>query len=58
MVTREERLRQQAATCLPLDLSRAGRWASDLSEEECAEFESIAGDVLEDLGFPVSRTVN
>jgi hypothetical protein len=58
VVTREERLRQQAATCLPLDVSRAGRWTSDLSEEECAQFESIAGDVLQSLGYPVSYTAS
>ena len=47
----DERARQQAAVRLPPDLSRIGTWKASLSEEECRQFEAIAGAVLKDFGY-------
>ncbi len=35
----------------PPQTSRIGRWRRDMSEEERREFESVAGDMLRDLGY-------
>jgi hypothetical protein len=55
VVTQEERLRQQAATRLPPDLARIGAWRQALSAKECEYFEAIAGDLLNDLGYALTR---
>ena len=51
-VSREEHLRQQAATMLPLDQSRVGGSSESLTSLEAREFESIAGDALRTFGYP------
>ena len=51
-VTPEARRQQQAQTKYPPDASRIGAWRSALPEEDCREFQAIAGDLLEELGYP------
>ena len=36
----------------PLDRARAGSWREELSAEDRAEFESLAGGLLAELGYP------
>ena len=52
LVSREERLRQQAHTRLAPDLEKIGVWRRELSEEEARSFEEIAGDLLAAYGYP------
>jgi hypothetical protein len=52
VVTREARLRQQELTKQPPDVSRIGAWRSELGEEDRREFQAIAGDLLQELGYP------
>jgi hypothetical protein len=52
IVDREERLKQQAHTKLPPDLTRIGAWRQTLTHDEAQQFEAIAGDVLHDFGYP------
>lgn len=51
LVSREERLRQQAHTRLAPDLGKIGVWRRELSEEEARRFEEIAGDLLAAYGY-------
>ena len=37
----------------PVDRSRASAWQSDLSRTAIADVESAAGDLLDDLGYPI-----
>lgn len=53
-MTREVHERWQGHTERPPDPSRAGRWRSELSEEEVARFERVAGPLLEQLGYPLA----
>ena len=55
LVSREERLKQQAHTRRPPDLSKIGLWRQELSNEECRRFEEIAGDLLAAYGYPLAR---
>jgi hypothetical protein len=52
LVTRQARLQQQAQTKHPPDASRIGAWRSALPKEDCREFQIVAGDLLEELGYP------
>ena len=56
VITLEQRLDQQRLTSTPPDQSRPQRWRRDLSEEEVALFESVAGGLLSELGYPVSSS--
>lgn len=51
VVTRDQRLRQQHRTCQPPDRSRLSVWKQDMPRDEQQRFDTIAGDVLRDLGF-------
>lgn len=53
VVTKEERYRQQQQTTEPPDRSRIFGWKSVMSVEERAQFESIAGVLLRDLGYEI-----
>lgn len=55
ILSQEERLRQQAASVQPPDAARLGVWRTQLTREECRQFEALAGDLLVDLGYPVLR---
>lgn len=54
LVSREERLRQQAHTTRPPDLAKIGIWRSELSEEDARRFEEIAGELLTAYGYLLS----
>jgi hypothetical protein len=64
VISRKDRLRQQAASQTPPDPARIGIWHSRLSALECRQFDAIAGDLLSELGYRVdcpsgdSRTMN
>ena len=47
-----ERATQFERVQRPLDSGRAGSWREELSAEDRAEFEAIAGDLLAELGYP------
>jgi hypothetical protein len=51
IVTKEQRLYNQRFTSLPPTADRVGRWRRAMASEERAEFESVAGDLLEELGY-------
>ncbi len=36
------------------DQSRIGRWRGEMSSTELAEFESVAGELLAELGYELS----
>jgi hypothetical protein len=57
-VTKEQRLRQQEFTTKPPERSRIGRWKTELSPNDLARFERVAGDMLDELGYerPNART--
>ncbi len=38
----------------PPDAARAGRWRRELSGEECARYEAVAGSLLRELGYALS----
>lgn len=38
----------------PPDADRAGRWRREMTGEECARFEAVAGSLLRELGYPLS----
>jgi hypothetical protein len=50
-VTRDERIARNALLMEPLDPSRAGRWEQSLTVDEVRQFEAIAGDLLDELGY-------
>lgn len=51
IVTHERRLDQQRLTMQPLSLDRLYRWKTDLTDQEQAEFWSVAGDTLAACGY-------
>lgn len=53
LVSREQRLRQQARTMHPPEPSRAGAWMRVMAGGERERFEAVAGDLLDELGYPV-----
>ena len=50
-VTAEQRAEQHKNVSKPPQRDRAGRWRKDMSPEQQAAFEGIAGDLLADLGY-------
>jgi hypothetical protein len=52
VVSREQRLRQQAMTMRPPAPSRAFAWRRDMMEADRAVFETVAGPLLDELGYP------
>ena len=50
-ITAEERARQHELVSRPPSQSRAGRWRTDMSLEDRAAFESVAGGMLKKLGY-------
>jgi hypothetical protein len=51
LVAQEERWRQQARSRQAPDGSRINVWKKALSEEECRQFEAVAGDSLREFGY-------
>ena len=41
-----------AMTTKPPSADRVARWRTEMSAEQRAEFESVAGDLLDELGYP------
>lgn len=54
LVSREERLKQQARTQEPLDASRIGAWRRELTPGEQRGFEAVAGETLKACGYPTA----
>jgi sulfotransferase family protein len=48
---REDRLAIHARTGSPPQPQRAGRWRREMSADDLAEFEAVAGALLDDLGY-------
>ncbi len=53
-VTAEQRAAQHANVSKPPQRERAGRWRRDMSAEQQRAFESVAGDLLADLGYELA----
>jgi sulfotransferase family protein len=51
LVTREQRIRQQQRTTEPPDPTQVFGWRSAMNAKERKEFESVAGDLLANLGY-------
>jgi hypothetical protein len=53
-VTAEQRAAQHANVSKPPQRERAGRWRKDMSAEQVAAFEDVAGPLLADLGYELA----
>jgi hypothetical protein len=51
VVSREDRLRQQARTMQPPDCERVFAWRREMSSQEQARFMTVAGGLLGELGY-------
>jgi hypothetical protein len=51
LISKEERLFNQRLTSAPPDLSRIFRWKREMTMEERHEFDDVAGDLIETLGY-------
>ena len=49
----ERRMATHAMTTKPPSADRVARWRTQMSAEQRAEFEAVAGDLLDELGYPV-----
>jgi hypothetical protein len=49
----ERRMATHAMTTKPPSADRVARWRTQMSAEQRAEFEAVAGDLLAQLGYPV-----
>jgi hypothetical protein len=49
----ERRMATHAMTTKPPSADRVARWRTQMSAEQREEFEAIAGDLLEELGYPI-----
>ncbi len=56
LVSREQRLRQQALTLQPPQPERAGRWRREMTPPETADYERVAGELLAELGYPLAAS--
>lgn len=54
--TKEEVLSMSSLTSQPPERSRIGRWRGEMSSEDRAKFEKIAGGMLRDLGYETAAT--
>jgi hypothetical protein len=52
VITKEERLYNQRFAMLPPERSRVFRWRSEMDAEAQSRFADVAGDLLEELGYP------
>ncbi len=50
----EERLAAHALAARPPSAERSGAWRTEMSEEDRADFEAVAGDLLAELGYEVA----
>ena len=51
LITKEERLYNHRFTSQPPQVSRIFRWKKEMSQEMRVKFESVAGDMLRELGY-------
>ena len=51
----ERRMATHAMTTKPPSADRVARWRTQMSADDRAAFEEIAGDLLEELGYPVGE---
>ncbi len=51
----ERRMATHAMTTKPPSADRASRWRKQMSESDRAAFEAVAGDLLQELGYPVGE---
>jgi hypothetical protein len=51
----ERRLATHAMTTKPPSADRVARWRTQMSQEDRLAFESVAGDLLAELGYPVGN---
>ena len=56
VITKEERLQNQALSARPPEPAEIGRFKRDMSPAERARFESVAGGLLKDLGYETEFT--
>lgn len=52
LITKEERLYNQRFTTKPPERARVSRWRNEMDAETRAGFARVAGDLLEELGYP------
>jgi hypothetical protein len=50
-----ERVAAHALTSEPPTRERIERWRTDLEASDIAEYEAVAGDLLAELGYPLSE---
>ncbi len=55
MVAKEQRLHLHRRTSRPPEGDRIGLWRTELTADEVARFEALAGDLLTDLGYERAR---
>lgn len=53
IVSKKDRLQQQIETTAPPDESKINTWKNELSAEDQQQFEKVAGDLLQGLGYEV-----
>ncbi len=51
----EVRAKQHARVASPPQSQRAGRWRSEMAATDCEAFESVAGELLTELGYEVGE---
>jgi Sulfotransferase family len=56
LLTADDRAQQHKFVSEPPRADRLARWQRDMSEEDQAKFEEIAGDLLAELGYPLAST--
>ncbi len=52
----ERRMATHAMTTKPPSVDRVARWRTQMTAEQRAEFEAVAGELLEELGYPTGPT--
>lgn len=57
IVTQARRHAQQVMTTQPPDLQRVDNWRRDMSADDIRAFESVAGPLLSELGYPLLDAV-
>jgi hypothetical protein len=56
LITREQRLHLHRLTSQLPDRSRVGRWREEMSPEDQERFESVAGELLRECGYPTNKS--
>ena len=56
LLTADDRAQQHKLVSEPPQADRLARWQRDMSAEDQAAFEEIAGELLAELGYPLAST--